>query len=170
MYPFGTLTWFCLLGSLGRGLCSLAVGLALGMAQSRHRVGPQKCLRITFDTISTSRLVESAPSRRCSAGCSLWAQTTSSFLRNYPFEDLRTAIAFLRSAPIREDDCAKIAVTPSGCSICRRGRATHLRQVAASRYPEPNWGQFNGQAAHPFSNSEFARWLRFRSRYSRANL
>ena len=123
MYPFGTLTWFYLLGSLGRALCSLAVGLALGMAQSPlHRVGPQKCLRITFDTIPTSRLVESATSRRRSARCSLWAQTTSSLRRT-----------------TRSRICAP---RPRSCAAPRSGRTTARR----SRY-HPAAAPFAGAGA-----------------------
>lgn len=108
MYPFGTLTWFCLLGSLGRALCSLAVGLALGIAQSPwHRVGPQKPYYIRHNLyITTSGVCDFSPLL-----CALLALSSDNilFAADYPFEDLNTATAFLRSAPISEDDRAKIA-------------------------------------------------------------
>ncbi|OAF06997.1 hypothetical protein AYJ54_18220 [Bradyrhizobium centrolobii] len=49
------------------------------------------------------------------------------FAADYPFEDLRTATAFLRSAPISEGDRAKIAQSNAG-------RLLHL-QARARYYP-----------------------------------
>lgn len=56
--------------------------------------------------ITTSRVCDFSPLL-----CALLALGSDHilFAADYPFEDLRTATAFLRSAPIREDDCAKIA-------------------------------------------------------------
>lgn len=70
-------------------------------------VGPQKPYYIRHNLyITTSGVCDFSPLL-----CALLALSSDNilFAADYPFEDLNTATAFLRSAPISEDDRAKIA-------------------------------------------------------------